>query len=119
MRETFSDYIVFIGGSSSFDLSPAPYNKYYALNKYCAANGISHEQTVYVGDDYGEGGNDESVYRSDFALSPLTIIEIFHNAWGIFCELLCKYRNVKSKLYAERYWHHLIIWRKDLINDAT
>ena len=54
-----------------------------------------------------------------FALSPLTIIEIFHNAWGHFCELLCKYRNVKSKLYAERYWHHLIIWRKDLINDAT
>ena len=85
----------------------------------CAANGISHEQTVYVGDDYGDGGNDESVYRSDFCFVTIDDYRNFHNAWGHFCELLCKYRNVKSKLYAERYGHHLIIWRKDLINDAT
>lgn len=64
--ETFSDYNVFVGGSSSFDMAPKPYNKYYALNLYCKENGISHDEVVYIGDDYGLGGNDESVYVSDF-----------------------------------------------------
>jgi len=64
--EVFSDYIVFVGGSSSFDMSPAPYNKAYALAKYCEENGLTHDEVVFVGDDYGEGGNDESVYKSDF-----------------------------------------------------
>jgi hydroxymethylpyrimidine pyrophosphatase-like HAD family hydrolase len=61
----FNDYNVFVGGSSSFDMAPRPYNKYYALDKYCKENGFSHNEVVYVGDDYGLGGNDESVYLSD------------------------------------------------------
>ena len=61
----FNDYNVFIGGSSSFDMAPRPYNKYYALDKYCKENGISHDEVVYVGDDYGLGGNDEPIYLSD------------------------------------------------------
>ena len=64
--EVFSDYNVFVGGSSSFDMAPKPYNKYYALDLYCKENGISHDEVVYIGDDYGTGGNDESVYLSDF-----------------------------------------------------
>lgn len=64
--QTFSDYTVFVGGSSSFDMAPAPYNKYYALDIYCKENGLKHENVVYIGDDYGQGGNDESVYKSDF-----------------------------------------------------
>lgn len=63
---TFNDYYVFIGGSSSFDMAPMPYNKYFALDLYCKENGLSHDEVVYIGDDYGLGGNDESVYRSDF-----------------------------------------------------
>ena len=63
--ETFSDYCVFVGGSSSFDMAPKPYNKFYALDLYCRENGLSHENVVYIGDDYGLGGNDESVYLSD------------------------------------------------------
>ena len=63
---TFSDYCVFVGGSSSFDMAPKPYNKYYALDLYCMENGLSHSEVVYIGDDYGLGGNDESVYKSDF-----------------------------------------------------
>lgn len=63
---TFDDYVVFIGGSSSFDMAPKPYNKYYALDLYCKENNVSHSEVVFVGDDYGLGGNDESVYRSDF-----------------------------------------------------
>ena len=63
--EIFSDYCVFVGGSSSFDMAPKPYNKYYALDLWCKENGLLHENVVYIGDDYGLGGNDESVYKSD------------------------------------------------------
>lgn len=69
--DTFSEYTVFVGGSSSFDMAPNPYNKYYALDLYCRENNLKHENVVYIGDDYGLGGNDESVYKSDF--SYLTI----------------------------------------------
>ena len=63
---TFGDYCVFVGGSSSFDMAPKPYDKRYALDLYCKENGLSHDEVVYIGDDYGLGGNDESVYQSDF-----------------------------------------------------
>ena len=63
----FPEYHVFIGGSSSFDMAPRPYNKCYALDLYCQENGLTHDQVVFVGDDYGTGGNDSSVYESDFA----------------------------------------------------
>ena len=64
--EIFNDYCVFVGGSSSFDMAPKPYDKYYALDRYCKENGYTHSEVVYIGDDYGQGGNDESVYKSDF-----------------------------------------------------
>lgn len=64
--EVFSEYIVFVGGSSSFDMAPKPFNKYYALDLYCREKGLTHDEVVFVGDDYGMGGNDESVYKSDF-----------------------------------------------------
>ncbi len=63
--DLFSDYCVFVGGSSSFDMAPKPYDKYYAFSLYCEEHGIAHDEVVFVGDDYGLGGNDESVYRSD------------------------------------------------------
>lgn len=47
-------------------MAPKPYNKYYALALYCREHGMSHENVVYIGDDYGMSGNDESVYQSDF-----------------------------------------------------
>ena len=61
----FNDYTVFIGGSSSFDLVPAPYNKYYALDKYCRDHGLVHDEVVYVGDDCETGGGDRDVFISD------------------------------------------------------
>lgn len=67
----FPEYRVFIGGSSSFDMAPAPYNKYHALDLYCKANGLTHEEVVFVGDDYTPGGNDASVYESDFSFIPV------------------------------------------------
>jgi len=66
VASAFSDYTVFVGGSSSFDMAPKPYNKYYALDAYCTENNLKHENFVYIGDDYGTGGNDEAVYKSDF-----------------------------------------------------
>ncbi len=66
IKETFPEYTVFVGGSSSFDMAPRPYDKYSALDKYCSEHGFTHAETAYFGDDYGPGGNDESVYSSDF-----------------------------------------------------
>lgn len=66
VKAHFCDYVVFVGGSSSFDMAPAPRDKAYALSEYCRERGIAHNEVVYVGDDYGPGGNDESVYKSDF-----------------------------------------------------
>jgi len=65
VKQLFNGYNVFIGGSSSFDLAPLPYDKYYSLDIYCKDNSIDHENILYVGDDYGTGGNDESVFLSD------------------------------------------------------
>ena len=83
--ETFSDYCVFVGGSSSFDMAPKPYNKYHALDAYCKENGLSHDNVVYIGDDYGLGGNDESVYKSDF---PYLTIDDYRDFSKIISVLL-------------------------------
>ena len=64
--KVFHNYCVFVGGSSSFDMAPKPYDKYHALDLYCKENGLAHNEVVYIGDDYGLGGNDEAVYKSDF-----------------------------------------------------
>ncbi|MBQ4516174.1 MAG: HAD hydrolase family protein [Clostridia bacterium] len=85
VKETFSDYTVFVGGSSSFDMAPMPYNKYYALDLYCKENNLSHENIVYIGDDYGLGGNDESVYKSDF---PYLTIDDYRTFPSVISELL-------------------------------
>ena len=84
VTETFSDYNVFICGSSSFDMVPKPYNKATALTAYAEAHGFQKEEVAYVGDDYGLGGNDESVllagYRffkvDDYRKFPQVIAEL-------------------------------------------
>ena len=77
--EAFPEYNVFVGGSSSFDMSPKPHNKYYALDEYCTEHGFSHSEVVFVGDDYGVGGNDESVYKSDFGYLEIDDYRDFPN----------------------------------------
>ena len=71
VKNSFPEYTVFVGGSSSFDFAPKPYNKAYALEKWCANNRYSHNEVVYFGDDYGLGGNDEAVYLSEFSFVPI------------------------------------------------
>ena len=65
MADAFPEYTVVIGGSSSFDMAPLPYNKYYALDLFCREEGYSHDEITYFADDYGTGGNDNCVYESD------------------------------------------------------
>lgn len=61
----FNEYTVFIGGTSSYDMVPEPFDKYYALIKYAELKKYSKEDIVYIGDDYGVGGNDSQIYNSD------------------------------------------------------
>ena len=62
----FPEYNVFVGGSSSFDMAPKPYDKAYALSRICEEEGLEKDEVLYVGDDYGPGGNDESVLLAGF-----------------------------------------------------
>lgn len=77
--DLFPDYCVFVGGSSSFDMAPRPYNKYHALADYCSEKGYSHDEVVYIGDDYGMGGNDEAVYKSEFTFLKIDNYTDFPN----------------------------------------
>lgn len=59
--QVFGSWNVFIGGSSSFDLTQGECNKYFALKSFCENAGYSLDEAVYFGDDFGEGGNDSHV----------------------------------------------------------
>ena len=52
-------------------MAPKPYDKAYALKQYAKSHGLKPEEIVYIGDDYGEGGNDESVFLSEFYYLPI------------------------------------------------
>lgn len=66
VKELFKEYNVFIGGSSSFDMNPRPYDKAWALSDYCKRYGFNKEEVIYVGDDYNTGGNDEPVLLAGY-----------------------------------------------------
>ena len=57
----FPDYVVYIGGSSSFDFAPKQYNKYDSIMRYAAEHGYALEDILFVGDDFGDGGGDSHV----------------------------------------------------------
>ena len=80
VKELFPDFTVFVGGTSSFDMAPFPYDKYYALDNYCKEHGYKHDEVVFVGDDYGEGGNDSPVYNSDIAFIKVDDYTKFYDA---------------------------------------
>lgn len=85
VASVFADYTVFVGGSSSFDMAPRPYDKRYALAEYCKQYGFAHDEVVFVGDDYGTGGNDESVYKSDFGF---ICVDDYSRLEEYLCDLL-------------------------------
>lgn len=57
----FPEYVVYIGGSSSFDFAPKQYNKYDSIMKYAEEHGYKEEEILFVGDDFGDGGGDSHV----------------------------------------------------------
>ena len=73
----FPEYNVFVGGTSSFDMAPRPFDKRYALTRYCMKNGFSADEVLFAGDDYGPGGNDASVYESDFGFLKVDDYRMF------------------------------------------
>ncbi len=72
VKEYFHDYNVFVGGTSSFDIVPKPYDKYMALKAYAEKKGIAESEILYVGDDFGTGGNDEPVLQAGIRCIPIT-----------------------------------------------
>ena len=61
VMEIFKDYSVFIGGTTSFDITPKQYNKYDAVMRYAAERGYSKDEILFVGDDFEDGGNDSQI----------------------------------------------------------
>lgn len=61
VSEIFKDYSVFIGGTTSFDITPKQYNKYDAVMRYATEKGYVKDQILFVGDDFSDGGNDSQI----------------------------------------------------------
>jgi hypothetical protein len=47
------------------------------MDRFCLDEGLDHKNVLYIGDDYGIGGNDEAVYRSDFPFLPINDYQNF------------------------------------------
>lgn len=75
----FPEYTVVIGGSSSFDIIPPSYGKYAALKKYAKNHGYEITEVLYIGDDYGPGGNDEQVFNSEIKTIGISDYHDFPN----------------------------------------
>ncbi|MGM9624295.1 MAG: phosphomannomutase [Eubacteriales bacterium] len=71
VRGIFPSRNVYIGGTASLDLTPRGFDKYTALCRYCAEHGYAHDEVLFAGDDFGEGGNDKAVYDADIAFLPV------------------------------------------------
>ena len=59
--ETFKDYSVYIGGSTSFDFAGKQYNKYDATLDWAKRHGYALDDIVFIGDDFADGGGDSHV----------------------------------------------------------
>ena len=66
--DSFPQYAVFIGGTTSFDLAELKFNKYSAVMRYAREHGFTKDQVLFVGDDLGDGGNDSHIrlYGMDY-----------------------------------------------------
>ena len=61
VKSLFPDYVVYIGGSSSFDFAPRRYNKYDSIMRYAQEHGYEKDEILFIGDDFGDGGGDSHV----------------------------------------------------------
>ena len=65
VKKLFSEFQVYIGGSSSFDFSDAKFNKLTAICHYAEKYGYKKEEILFFGDEFEEGGGDYPVFSSD------------------------------------------------------
>lgn len=76
VKSLFPGFNVFIGGSSSFDIVREDFNKYRALTRYMNEHGLAASDVMYVGDDFGAGGNDEHIKLGGL---NYTVIDNYNN----------------------------------------
>jgi hydroxymethylpyrimidine pyrophosphatase-like HAD family hydrolase len=66
------EFDIHVGGGTTLDISPKGVNKRSALEQFFVHTGFKKEDAVFVGDGFGEGGNDEVVRDSGVAIQEVT-----------------------------------------------
>ena len=58
LQNLVEGYDIRIGGSTSIDITPAGRDKAYGMRKFLNLVGVEPMETIYVGDSFGNSGND-------------------------------------------------------------
>ena len=81
--ETFKDFSVYIGGSTSFDFAGREYNKYDATLAWAKDHGYALDDVVFIGDDFADGGGDSHVRIKGMDHIVITDYKKFADAVGV------------------------------------
>ncbi|MFZ2500544.1 MAG: HAD-IIB family hydrolase [Minisyncoccia bacterium] len=65
IAERLPAFSVKIGGMTTIDVTKRNIDKAYGVHQLCERLRIREEDSLYVGDELGDGGNDEAVYKTD------------------------------------------------------
>ena len=84
--ETFRDFSVYIGGSTSFDFAGKEYNKYDATLAWAKDHGYTLDDVVFIGDDFADGGGDSHVRIKGMDHIVITDYRNFANAVKVLTE---------------------------------
>ena len=81
--ETFRDFSVYIGGSTSFDFAGKQYNKYDATLAWAEDRGYTLDDIVFIGDDFADGGGDSHARLGGLDLIVINDYRSFADAVGV------------------------------------
>ena len=81
--EIFKDYSVYIGGSSSFDISGKRFNKFDTTLAWAKERGCGLDDIVFIGDDFADGGGDSHVRLGGMDHIAITDYANFADAVGV------------------------------------
>lgn len=59
------EFLVGIGGATSIDVTKRGIDKAYGLRQLCERLHLHEKDTLYVGDELEQGGNDEAIYKTE------------------------------------------------------
>jgi len=71
LQELIPDYDVKIGGATTIDVTKKGINKAYGIKKMTEYLGFTKDEMLYLGDDFGEGGNDYPVMEAGVDCIPV------------------------------------------------